>query len=355
MYEQKLIEESITQAIAEQEYLSRGAESLSAMSDKLTLAEKEYVILKSYNGELDRIKFNRMEEREILERNKDLDQIRNGITGEAKILDTERYLAQLDMEDSLREQNRLLKIAKDTDQERLNFNSLAIRVRTESRNQFAEKNRLDSFLMKDQIRNLNQYNIEVTKMVQKAGISLDVLRDNSEYLNEFGLTLLELPKKLDGVSDSVLQNLREREQILRRILGLENKINEEKSKQENPLFEGLREAFPEIDQEGSITNKAFKEIAESYKLFLAKQTAAATKTPEEFGGVPSMDVTGQSKGEGGILGTLMGFLKDLPGIGSLIGGMAGGPAGAAAGGIFDGLGQLPVSYTHLTLPTTPYV
>ena len=59
------------------------------MNDKLTLAEKEYVILQSYNGEADRIRLNRDAEREILIRIRELDQQRNGIIGEAKKIDTE--------------------------------------------------------------------------------------------------------------------------------------------------------------------------------------------------------------------------------------------------------------------------
>jgi len=293
--------EKIAKAKSDLLYLESELDKLRSAQFELSLADKEYALLKSYNSEFDRRTMLRQEERRLQLEMKKIEWDIQGLQGEKLKQAQEIFEAQQDTEDSLRRQKLLLAEALKTDQERLNFESLSRKYQSEAMNDWAERNRLDAFLMKDQIQNLNKYNAEVIKATQDAGLSVDFLINDKNVLDEYGLSLLELPAKLDGVDQTLLKNLRERIEYLKEILGLENEINRRKDSAEgSDLIKLIKEFMPDANIKGTFENEFLSNVVEFGKgQRRKKDSQAALAGMSDY--VPEL-IGEQVAGDGGILG-----------------------------------------------------
>ena len=312
--QQRAIEaEKIAKAKSDLLYLESELDKLRSAQFELNLADYEYELLKKYNSQFDRRTMLRQEERRLLLEIKKIEWETQGLQGEKLKQAQQIFEAQQDTEDSLRRQKLLLAEALKTDQERLNFELLSRKYQSEAMNDWAERNRLDAFLMKDQIANLNRYNAEVIKATQDAGLSVDFLINDKNVLDEYGLSLLELPAKLDGVDQTLLNNLRERIEYLKEILGLENEINRRKDSDEgSSLIKLIKEFMPDANVKGTFQNEFLSNVVEFGKgQRRKKDSQAALAGMSDY--VPEL-IGEQVVGDGGVLGGIGEIFENFAGI-----------------------------------------
>ena len=238
-----------------------------ASSQAARLASATLEASKELTSESKRRKRIQEESSKIDKENFDILMKRRGVSGEE--LETATKLFNLNQE-NIKLRNETLekqKLQNLLEKDQLELQYMRTQLFYEERNLISSRERFDAFLMKDQIQSINEYNSALIRMAQAQGINPDFLRANTEYIESFGIYMLEIPEKIDGIEDKVIENLKEREKILLDILKLEEDINKEKNKGDNELFEAIQDVFPDVRKSGSASNDAFTKISDSIKAF----------------------------------------------------------------------------------------
>ena len=308
--------ERIAKAKSDLLYIESELDKLRNTQFQLNMADKEYELLQKYNSEYDRRKMLRQEERRLLLDMKKIEWEMQGLQGERLKQAQEIFETQLNTEDSLRRQQLLLESGKRTERARIDLEAKEKAGFSERRNEFAIKNRLDAFLVQGRKPALDAYNNAMIDAIQQEGLSVDYLKENKNVKSQLGLSMLELPDKIDGVDKDILDNLKKREEYLRRILGLEEDIVKVKGEDQS-FWEQLGDIFPNLKVEGTAENKFAQGVSTALKTFSEKQEIK--------------DILAASKLEDA---AITASKSQMAGLGGVI------PGGEAAGGLLEGLGGM---------------
>ena len=293
---------------------------LLAQQDKNRDLDNEFALLQLESQLLDKRKNSYTVETQVraLERThlmelKRLELERDNIKGDDYNKELDAYKIQLDTEDVIKRQNKLLDQQRYSAEKRLDLAALQKTSEAELFNLRAQNRWGVSFANQENLGLITQYNQEVVKLAQNANVQLNQLKFSTEIWAEYGFNALELKKGATGIDEDSLNNLRDQVKELKKILGLQLQINDAKA-QESPSIPIalINEFFPDAGKKGTFENIFFETVEKNFSQYQQASQNPLVEMPGS-GAMSFFAQGGEAAGAGadGILGSLSGGFDSL--------------------------------------------